>query len=97
LNGISRILEKFDKKSLVKKVIPLLLDTLKVPAFSVNVLPAIINVMEKENFLTTSEFREFVWPAIIKLCKGKELPAQSLFLLLKNAEIFMKFVTPKEF
>lgn len=97
MNGISRILDKFDKKTLVKKVIPLLLDTLKVPAFSVNVLPAIINVMEKENFLTTTEFREYIWPAITKLCKGKELPAQSLFLLLKSAEVFMKFVTPKEF
>jgi hypothetical protein len=59
----------------VKKVIPLLLDTMKVPALSVNVLPSILAVMEKENFLTTTEFREAIWPSIGKLCKAKELPA----------------------
>jgi hypothetical protein len=32
-----------------------------------------------------------------KLCKAKELPAQSLFLILKNTELFMKFVGPQEF
>jgi hypothetical protein len=47
LQGITRILEKFDKKALIKKVIPLLLDQMtKVIQLSVNVLPSIIEVME---------------------------------------------------
>jgi hypothetical protein len=53
--------------------------------------------MEKPNYITTSEFRECIWPAIGKLCKAKELPAQSLFLILKNTELFMKYVGPAEF
>ena len=58
LQGISRILEKFDKKALLKKVMPLLLDQMtKVIQLSVNVLPSILEVMERQNFLTTTEFR----------------------------------------
>jgi len=68
-------LEKFDKKALIKKVIPLLLDAMKIPAVSVNVLPSLLIVMEKQNFLTTTEFREFIWPSLVKLCKAKQLPA----------------------
>lgn len=75
LTGIHKILEKFDKKALVKKVIPLLLDAMKVPQLSVQVLPCILFVMEKQNFITTTEFREYIWPSISKLCKAKELPA----------------------
>lgn len=98
LQGISRILEKFDKKALLKKVMPLLLDQMtKVIQLSVNVLPSILEVMERQNFLTTTEFRETIWPSVQKLCKAKELPAQSLFLILKNTELFMKFVGPQEF
>ena len=35
--------------------------------------------------------------SVQKLCKAKELPAQSLFIVLKNTELFMKFVGPQEF
>ena len=48
LQGITRILEKFDKKALLKKVIPLLLDQMtKVIQLSVTVLPSILDVMER--------------------------------------------------
>lgn len=98
LQGITKILEKFDKRALLKKVMPLLLDQMtKIIQLSVNVLPSIIDVMEKPNYLTTTEFRDVIWPSIQKLCKAKELPAQSLFLILKNTELFMKFVGPTEF
>jgi len=53
--------------------------------------------MERDSFLTTTEFREYIWPSVQKLCKAKELPAQSLYLILKNTELFMKFVGPSEF
>jgi len=69
----------------------------KVIGLSVNVLPSILEIMEKPSFLTTSEFRDIIWPSIQKLCKAKELPAQSLFIILKNTELFMKFVGPQEF
>ena len=31
------------------------------------------------------------------LCKSKELPAQTLFLLLKNSELMLKYVSSTEF
>ena len=74
LNGITKILERFDKKALVKKVIPLLLDSMKVPQLSQNVLPSILMLLEKPNFITTTEFRDVIWPSIGKLCKARELP-----------------------
>ncbi|CDW79562.1 serine threonine protein kinase [Stylonychia lemnae] len=97
LTGITTILSKFDKKALIKKVIPLLLDQMKSIQLSVNVLPSILDVMERQNYLTTTEFREYIWPSLQKLVKAKELPAQSLYLILKNTELFIKFVGPSEF
>jgi hypothetical protein len=47
----------------------------KIIQLSVNVLPSIIDVMEKPNYLTTTEFRDVIWPSVQKLCKAKELPA----------------------
>ena len=94
LQGITRILERFDKKSMLKKVMPLLLDQMKVIGLSVSVLPSIIDVMERQNYLTTTEFRESIWPSIMKLCKAKELPAQALYIILKYTELFMKYVGP---
>lgn len=62
LQGITRILEKFDKKALLKKIVPLMLDQMKVIQLSVNVLPNILEIMERQNFLTTTEFRDNIWP-----------------------------------
>lgn len=67
---------------------------MKMIQLSVNVMPSILDIMERPNYLTTTEFRESIWPSIMKLCKAKELPAQSLYLILKNTELFMKFVGP---
>lgn len=48
LQGITHILAKFDKKALLKKVIPPLLDQMsKIIGLSVNVLPSILEVMER--------------------------------------------------
>ena len=75
----------------------MLLDQMKVIGLSVSVLPSIIDVMERQNYLTTTEFRESIWPSIMKLCKAKELPAQALYIILKYTELFMKYVGPTEF
>lgn len=64
---------------------------------SVNVLPIVINQLQTQNAITSSQFREKVWPSIIMLCKQKELPAQSLYLMLKNKELIVNFVSPQEF
>ena len=53
--------------------------------------------MNKERFITTTEFRDGIWPAMITLTRSKELPAQTLFLLLKHSELILKFVSSNEF
>lgn len=75
MTSITKILDKFDKKTLVKKVIPALCEVLKDPALSVGVLTNLFHLLSKDKFLTTTEFRQSVWPAISFLCKSKELPA----------------------
>lgn len=47
--------------------------------------------------LTTTDFRVGVWPAICSLTRSKELPAQSIFYLIKNSEIMLKFAPKEEF
>jgi hypothetical protein len=59
----------------VRKVIPALSEVLKDPALSMGVLTNIFHLLGKEKFITTTEFRQSIWPSIATLCKSKELPA----------------------
>ena len=47
--------------------------------------------------MTPTQFRDCIWPHIISLCSQRELPAQALFLLLKNQDLLVKFVSQQEF
>jgi len=81
----------------VRKVIPALTDVMKEPSLSAAVISNIFHILAKDKFITTTEFRAAIWPAMINLCRSKELPAQTLFLLLKYSELILKFVSPSEF
>ena len=81
----------------MRKVIPALTEVMKEPSLSAAVLNNIFHILHKDKFITTTEFRAVVWPAMINLCRSKELPAQTLFLLLKYSELILKFVSPNEF
>ena len=59
-----------------------LLDVLKDTTLSSNVLNIIFHVIGRETFITTTDFRYVIWPGVTQLCKSKELPAKTLFLLL---------------
>ena len=60
-------------------------------------LPNVFLILQKENYVTTTQFRDLFWPHLCRLCQQKELPAQSLYLLLKHADLFLKFVNAGEF
>lgn len=64
MQNITKIIDKFEKKTLTRKVIPALLDVLKDASLSTAVLTNIFHIMSKEHFLTTTEFRNKIWPAI---------------------------------
>ena len=76
---------------------PPLLELLRDTKQSITVLPNIFYILSKENYVTTTQFRDIFWPHISRLCQSKELPAQSLYLLLKNSELILKFVSATEF
>ena len=92
-----KVIDNFEKKTLVRKVLPAMTDVMKEPSLSAAVLNNVFHILAKDKFITTTEFRQAVWPALTALCRSKELPAQTLFLLLKYSELILKFVSPSEF
>lgn len=67
LTGLSRILERFDKRCCVKKVIPLMLKVIDKGELSVMILPPIIKLLKTEDFIDKSIFQETMWPNLSKL------------------------------
>ena len=47
--------------------------------------------------MTPTQFRERIWPGVHELCQQKELPAQAIYLLLKNQATIINFVSKEEF
>lgn len=73
---------------------PLLMASLqKDTGISVHVLPIVITQLKSQSAMTPTQFRDKIWPAIINLCAQKELPAQSLFIMLSNEHVIVKFVS----
>mmetsp|Transcript_7884 Transcript_7884/g.13219 ORF Transcript_7884/g.13219 Transcript_7884/m.13219 type:complete len:657 (-) Transcript_7884:705-2675(-) len=98
LGGLQKVLDQFEKKIKVEKILPLLMQSLeKDTQLSVHVIPIIIQQLGLEGAMTPSQFRERIWPSIVRLCQQKELPAQSIYLLLKNQELILKFISQQEF
>jgi len=97
LTGLSRILDKFDKRSCIRKIIPLMLKCIHKGDLSVLILPAVINIVKKKDYLDKEAFQEFVWPHISSFCEAGEMPAQALFILVENSELFSGFINAGDF
>jgi SCY1-like protein 2 len=97
LTGLSRILEKFDKRSCIRKILPLMLKWVDKGDLSVLILPPVIKLLKQKDFITKEAFQEFVWPPISKLCQVGEMPAQALFILVDNTEMFSEFISASDF
>ena len=94
LNGLQKVLHKFEKKMLIEKVMPLLMQSLQKDAqLSIHVLPIIVTQLSIKDAITPTQFRERIWPSIINLCQQRELPAQALYILLKNQGLILNFVS----
>ena len=70
-----KVIDNFEKKTLVRKVIPGLVEVLKEASLSAAVCNNLFHILAKDKFITTTEFRVAIWPALIQLCRSKELPA----------------------
>lgn len=67
LTGLSRILEKFDKRTCVRKIIPLMLKCVDKGDLSVLILPPLIKLLQQKDFIDKEGFRTYVWPSISAL------------------------------
>ena len=57
MTNVRKVIDNFEKKTLIRKVIPALTDIMKEPTLSAAVLNNIFHILAKDNFVTTTEFR----------------------------------------
>eukprot|EP00826_Nyctotherus_ovalis_P042520 TRINITY_DN4380_c0_g1_i3.p1 TRINITY_DN4380_c0_g1~~TRINITY_DN4380_c0_g1_i3.p1 ORF type:complete len:583 (+),score=74.74 TRINITY_DN4380_c0_g1_i3:162-1910(+) len=97
LDGLGNTLNEFDSKVLLRRVLPKLAACLTIDKLSAHVLPAIISILKKESVCSKLNFYNIVWPSMRQLCKGKEITAQSLYLIIANTEVWMKYIAMQDF
>ena len=64
LSSVPKVLPQFEKRTLTKKVIPLLMEMFKDVKLSPQVLACLFVVLQKD-MLTVSEFRQVAWPPVV--------------------------------
>ena len=64
---------------------------------SVLILPAFIKILKVEGFMNKEQFNTYVWSHIARLCHAGELPAQALYMLVDNLELFFSFINAGDF
>ena len=57
MTNVRKVIDNFEKKTLIRKVIPALTDIMKEPTLSAAVLNNIFHILAKDKFVTTTEFR----------------------------------------
>lgn len=93
LKGLSKILLKFEGKVIKTKILPILMDFLKLEQLSPIIIQIIISILEQNTIVNKSEFNEIIWPSLKALTTGKEIPAQALYLLVSNLKIVCEFIS----
>ena len=96
LKGIGKILLKFEQKFIKSKILPIICNLMKNDQLSSSILPIFCQIMDKKDIVTKSEFYETIWPTIKNLATGKEMPAQSLYLLILNLAIFVEYLEKED-
>jgi hypothetical protein len=68
-----------------------------VDKLSAFVLPSIIKILEKEGLCSMADFYNTVWPYMEQMCKGREISAQTLYLIIKNTNIWIRLISMQDF
>ena len=97
LRGLQQIFFKYDHSLLKSRLIPLMMELVKFNHLIAQVLEYIILIVKQEGFMTIAEFEERVKPSLRLIIKGKEIPAQALYLIIQNIHLFFKFVDKETF
>ncbi len=65
-------------------------------------MPILVNLLEEKptekeerkketvGVVDEAAFKSSIWPGIIHLCSGTEMPANTLYLIIKSTELWLK-------
>lgn len=95
LQQFPKILNQFDEKIIRKRIMPKLLETLKLETLMVAVTPCVVSICE----ISTSniDFEAVVWPHLKNLFKLKQMPAATLYFLITKIEFISLKLSQGEF
>jgi SCY1-like protein 2 len=95
LKGLHKLIEKFEESLVMRRVLPLLSQLIQTSNLSAQALPSLVEVM-KRSTMSKAQFTEQIWPCLERLTSGKEISAQTLFILLSEVEVFIQFTTAEQ-
>jgi hypothetical protein len=75
LKGLSKLIFKYEKPVIKKRIIPKLILLQKFDYLIPGILAIFIDLMNKDDLILKSEFTETIWPSIKALTVSKEIPA----------------------
>ena len=88
--GLTSIIDKFDKVIMHKRLLPALVSNMQHPSLTPFILPSILTIL-KSCDITKDLFQQQIWPSIAKLITGKEIPAQSFYLILSEVDLLIRY------
>ena len=88
------LINKFEEKIIVKKILPKFIELLRLENFINQVLPAIFCITEK---CESINFEEKIWPNIKALFKLKSMSAASLYFLINKIDYISTKISNSEF
>lgn len=87
------VLHDFNRKILLKRIFPTLMDYLKFKHLIPSIIYICIEVAKDGKIINGSEFIDNIWSHIKRVTQGKEMTAHSIFMLVENIELFEKLIS----
>lgn len=94
--GLTTIIAKFDKVIMFKRLLPALVNNMQHASLTPFILPSILTIL-KSCEVSKDMFQSQIWPSIHKLAVGKEIPAQSFYLILSEIDLLVKYTESEAF
>lgn len=82
------VLHDFNRKILLKRIFPTLIDYLKFKHLVPSIIYICVEVAKNGKIINGSEFIDHIWPHLKKVTQGKEMTAHSIFMLVENMSLF---------
>lgn len=95
LKGLSQIMNQFDKVIMQKRILPALISLMHIESLTGSLLPNILAILKCCN-INRDNFQASIWPAISKLSTGKEISAQTLYIILSEADLLIGYTNPDQ-